>query len=111
MPANSHRTGQSDHRAIKVIEVVVALSVLIFLAWLLRPSLSGPRELQPRALCASNQRGIGQAEAIYSNDNQNSFPVHYFFGIDRSEEDDPAPATVAPAKPTPTPATEPLPMP
>ena len=111
MFANLPRTSRLDQRAIKIIEVVVALAVLIFLAWLLTPSLSGPRELPGRAICASNQRGIGQAEAIYADDNQDSFPVHYFFGIDRTEEDDPAPTTSAPDNPEPAPATAPLPIP
>lgn len=44
-------------------------------AWLtLTPRLHGDREVIPRAACAANLRGIGQALKIYAAGNEGAFP-------------------------------------
>lgn len=61
-----------------LIELLVVVAIIALLISILLPSLSRARELAKRAVCASNLRGIGQGNHIYSNDNNESFPQHYF---------------------------------
>ena len=61
-----------------LIELLVVVAIIALLISILLPSLSRARELAKRAVCASNQRGIGQGMHIYSNDNQEWFPHHYY---------------------------------
>ena len=61
-----------------LIELLVVVAIIALLISILLPSLSRARELAKRAVCASNLRGIGQGNHIYSNDNSESFPQHYF---------------------------------
>lgn len=61
-----------------LIELLVVVAIIALLISILLPSLSRARELAKRAVCASNLRGIGQGEHIYSNDNTEWFPHHYY---------------------------------
>ena len=65
-------------KAFTLIELLVVVAIIALLISILLPSLSRARELAKRAVCASNQRGIGQGMHIYANDNREWFPVHYF---------------------------------
>lgn len=62
-----------------LIELLVVVAIIALLISILLPSLSRARELAKRAVCASNLRGIGQGEHIYSNDNAEWFPHHFYF--------------------------------
>lgn len=65
-------------KAFTLIELLVVVAIIALLISILLPSLSRARELAKRAVCASNLRGIGQGEHIYSNDNQEWFPHHFY---------------------------------
>jgi prepilin-type N-terminal cleavage/methylation domain-containing protein/prepilin-type processing-associated H-X9-DG protein len=65
-------------KAFTLIELLVVVAIIALLISILLPSLSRARELAKRAVCASNQRGIGQGMHIYANDNREWFPTHYF---------------------------------
>jgi prepilin-type processing-associated H-X9-DG protein len=58
--------------------LLVVVAIIALLISILLPSLSRARELAKRAVCASNQRGIGQGMHIYANDNKEWFPHHFF---------------------------------
>lgn len=62
-----------------LIELLVVVAIIALLISILLPSLSRARELAKRAVCASNQRGIGQGCHIYANDNLEWFPNHYYY--------------------------------
>jgi len=74
-----------------LIELLVVVAIIALLISILLPSLSRARELAKRAVCASNLRGIGQGEHIYSNDNTEWFPHHFYFNA--FPAGNPAPAT------------------
>ncbi|RMF75465.1 MAG: prepilin-type N-terminal cleavage/methylation domain-containing protein [Planctomycetota bacterium] len=61
-----------------LIELLVVVAIIALLISILLPSLSRARELAKRAVCSSNQRGIGQGMHIYANDNEEWFPHHYY---------------------------------
>ncbi len=65
-------------KAFTLIELLVVVAIIALLISILLPSLSRARELAKRAVCASNQRGVGQGMHIYSNDNQEWFPHHFY---------------------------------
>lgn len=65
-------------RAFGMPDFMWLLFFLALLIAILLPSLSRARELAKRAVCAANLRGIGQSIHIYSNDNMEWFPHHYY---------------------------------
>jgi hypothetical protein len=65
-------------RAFSSTDLIWWLIALAILIAILLPSLARARELAKRAVCSANLRGIGQAMHIYSNDNEEWFPIHYY---------------------------------
>jgi prepilin-type N-terminal cleavage/methylation domain-containing protein/prepilin-type processing-associated H-X9-DG protein len=67
-----------QRKGFTLIELLVVVAIIALLISILLPSLSRARELAKRAVCGSNQRSIGQGMHIYSNDNEEWFPHHFF---------------------------------
>lgn len=61
-----------------LIELLVVVAIIALLISILLPSLSRAQEQARRATCAANLSGIGKSAYIYSNDNRDSFPIHYY---------------------------------
>ncbi len=60
-----------------LVELVISLSVVGVLLVILLPALSSARMSSRRALCAANQRVLGEAWTGYLESNQGCFPVLY----------------------------------
>jgi prepilin-type N-terminal cleavage/methylation domain-containing protein/prepilin-type processing-associated H-X9-DG protein len=60
-----------------LLEFVISLAVVCALMAILLPALSTARMSSHRALCAGNQRLLGQAWSIYLDANDDRFPVIY----------------------------------
>ena len=65
-------------RAFTIWDLWWLLLILIVLIAILLPSIARARQLAKRAVCSANLRGIGQGMHIYSNDNMEWFPHHYY---------------------------------
>jgi prepilin-type N-terminal cleavage/methylation domain-containing protein len=61
-----------------LIELLVVVAIIALLISILLPSLARARELTKRSVCMANLRGIGSGCVIYSNDNNEWFPMSYF---------------------------------
>jgi prepilin-type N-terminal cleavage/methylation domain-containing protein len=67
--------------AFTLIELLVVVAIIALLISILLPSLSRARELSKRTICAANLRGIGQACKVYSNDNEDYWPIAWPYNI------------------------------
>ena len=68
--------------AFTLVELLVVIAIVSMLAALLLPALAKARESGQRAVCASNERQMGQAMFMYADDFNDAVSCSYPFGQD-----------------------------
>ncbi len=70
-------SSNTKSKGFTLIELLVVIAIIAVLISLLLPALQNVRNVAKQAVCASNQRQIGQAFALYGLENNAYFPPAY----------------------------------
>ena len=58
-----------------LIELLVVISIIAMLLAILMPALSKVKKIAQRVVCATNLKGLGTAQAVYSQDYDDEYSV------------------------------------
>ena len=76
-----------ERRGFSLIDVLVSMAVVALLIGVLVPGLHQAKETARRIVCASNERQIGLAIAMYADENKQHIPHSVFVNSGSHEED------------------------
>ena len=65
--------------AFTLVELLVVMAIIVILASLLLPALSGSKASSKRIQCVSNLRQLGIAAHFYVDDNGDFYPIAYYY--------------------------------
>src|SRR5690348_14438918 len=74
MTASMQFGGRQNPHAFTLVELLVVIGIIGVLMALLLPALEAAREHANTTRCATNLRSIGQALALYANENHGNYP-------------------------------------
>jgi len=63
-----------NRKGFTLIELLVVIAIIALLMGMLMPALNEARQLALRLVCSSNLSGIGKSMAIYSHENEDTWP-------------------------------------
>jgi len=69
---------RTTHRAFTLVELLVVIGIIALLISILMPALSKAREQANAVKCMSNERQLGQALVIFTNDHKGYLPKAWF---------------------------------
>src|SRR5690349_3581776 len=67
------RQGQNGRSGFTLIELLVVIAIIAILAAMLLPALSSAKERAKAVACLNNNKQVGLASRMYSEDNRDSF--------------------------------------
>jgi prepilin-type N-terminal cleavage/methylation domain-containing protein/prepilin-type processing-associated H-X9-DG protein len=75
------------HSAFTLIELLVVIAIIAILAAILFPVFAQVREKARQTTCVSNEKQMGLAMLQYVQDNDETFPMSQYFGLDGTPHD------------------------